>query len=343
MARGNRREAIFLDDEDRRGFLETLDRACQRTGWLVHAWVVLSNHYHLALETPAANLVAGMQWFQNTITRRFNVRHRKWGRVFGDRYKAVLIEGREGYYYETLLDYIHLNPVRAGLILPARGESVLDFAWSSVGGGIALPSRRRPGWFAGTEVLAAFGWRDTAAGRRAFVERLDRRARPDPFQAPLLHSSTPFNEPLIVCVLAIHIGKYPLQAVEALDNNRQCLVRGRVVMKSKGLINYTVGVRPRKDQMEKLKELYELDPELDFSEAVRRGLDMFIAEQGGASLARTLEAERNRHLLESKRKKAAQLKAERVRIRKQAAQLDEEIQSLNKSIQHLSRETRSSG
>ena len=176
MARGNRRELIFFDDEDRRFFLETLGRACARTGWRVHGWVLMSNHYHLAIETPEPNLVVGMQWLQNTFTRRFNVRHRKWGRVFGDRYKAIVIEGGSGYYYESLLDYIHLNPVRVGLVRTQKGESVLDFAWSSVAGGCALPGRQRPPWLAAEAVLRAFGCEDTAAGRRRFVERLDRRA-----------------------------------------------------------------------------------------------------------------------------------------------------------------------
>jgi REP element-mobilizing transposase RayT len=64
------------------------------TGWRVHAWVLMGNHYHLFIQTPEANLVSGMQWLQNTYTRRHNVRHRKWGRLFGDRYKAVLVEGQ---------------------------------------------------------------------------------------------------------------------------------------------------------------------------------------------------------------------------------------------------------
>jgi hypothetical protein len=68
---------------------------------------------------------------QNTYTRRFNVRHRAWGRLLGDRYKAVLVEG-DGYYFETLLDYIHLNPVRAGLVKPQSRQSVMDYPWNSV-------------------------------------------------------------------------------------------------------------------------------------------------------------------------------------------------------------------
>jgi len=65
MARGNRRERIFADDIDRRFFLKALDEACERTGWRVHAWVLMSNHYHCLIETPEPNLVAGMQWLQN--------------------------------------------------------------------------------------------------------------------------------------------------------------------------------------------------------------------------------------------------------------------------------------
>jgi putative transposase len=176
MARGNRRELIFLDDDDRRFFLRTLSEACERTGWRVHAWVLMGNHYHLFLETPEPNLSAGMKWLQNTFTRRFNIRHRKWGRVFGDRYKAVLVEGRSGTHFLTLMDYIHLNPVRARLIRPEKEQSVLDFPWSSVAGGYALAPGRRAPWLNAEAGLAAAGETDTVAGRRRFVERLDRRA-----------------------------------------------------------------------------------------------------------------------------------------------------------------------
>jgi len=136
----------------------------------------MSNHYHLLIETPAGNLVAGMQWLQNAYTRRFNIRHQLWGRLFGDRYKAVLVEGT-GYYYETLLDYLHLNPVRAGSLDPGRGQSVLDYPWSSVAGGHARQPVHRPRWLATGSALSAFGFADTVAGRRRWVERLDDRAR----------------------------------------------------------------------------------------------------------------------------------------------------------------------
>ena len=177
MARGNRRERIFLDDGDRRFFCQTVGETCERTGWRVHAWALMSNHYHLMVETPEANLVAGMQWLQNTYTRRYNSRHQLWGRLFGDRYKAVLSEGDSQYYYCSLMDYIHLNPVRVGLVRRAEGQSVRDYAWSSIATGYAVPASRRPSWLAIGDGLAMAQCADTAAGRRRFVAHLDERAR----------------------------------------------------------------------------------------------------------------------------------------------------------------------
>jgi len=177
MARGNRRERIFRDEADRVLFYQTLGEACERTGWRVHAWVLMSNHYHLMVETPEANLVAGMRWLQNTYTRRHNCRHRLWGRLFGDRYKAILSEGGSGYYYCSLMDYIHLNPVRAGLVRVERGASVRDYVWSSVMKGYAVPPGRRAVWLAAEVGLAMAQCADTASGRRRFVEHLDSRAR----------------------------------------------------------------------------------------------------------------------------------------------------------------------
>ena len=128
MARGNRRGKIFVDDSDRETFLRTLGEACHRAGMLVYAWVLMGNHYHLALQTPRGNLVDGMRWLQNTYTRRFNSRHRQWGRLFGDRYKAVLVDrDEEGGYLPALIDYIHLNPARARIISARREESILDY------------------------------------------------------------------------------------------------------------------------------------------------------------------------------------------------------------------------
>ena len=75
MNRGDRREPIFKDDADREHFLETLGQACAKTGWHVHAYCLMPNHFHLVVETPQANLVAGMKWLLGTYTGRFNRRH----------------------------------------------------------------------------------------------------------------------------------------------------------------------------------------------------------------------------------------------------------------------------
>lgn len=175
MARGNQKAAIFVDNDDRRYFLQTLGEACKMTGWKVHAWVLMRNHYHLFIQTPEANLVEGMKWLQNTYTRRFNVRHKGWGRLFGDRYKAILVEGDNSYYYETLLDYIHLNPVRAGLIKSNKKQSILNYAWSSLVEGYALLPSKRAEWMFCDEGFQTFHLSDTPIGRQTMVDRLNRK------------------------------------------------------------------------------------------------------------------------------------------------------------------------
>jgi REP element-mobilizing transposase RayT len=89
MSRGDRREQIFLDDVDRQDFIKTLAEACQKTDWQVHAYCLMSNHYHLVLETPNPNLVAGMAWLQSSYTIRLNHRHRLFGHVFSGRYRGL--------------------------------------------------------------------------------------------------------------------------------------------------------------------------------------------------------------------------------------------------------------
>ena len=172
MARGDRREAIFRDGHDRAVFLDGLDEACGRTGWLCQAYALLDNHYHLLIQTPEPNLVAGMSWLQTTYTRRHNVRHRLWGHLFGGRYKAVLVDDEDATYFAALVDYIHLNPGRAGLA-PA-GKGLEAYPWSSLGYYLEPPRRRKP-WQQAERGLASWGWEDNAAGRRAYLAHLEER------------------------------------------------------------------------------------------------------------------------------------------------------------------------
>jgi len=89
--RGDRREAIFADESDRKLFLETLSQACEKTDWQVHVLCLMNNHFHLVVETPKGNLVAGMKWFLGTYTSRFNRRHKEFGHLFSGRYKSLIV------------------------------------------------------------------------------------------------------------------------------------------------------------------------------------------------------------------------------------------------------------
>ena len=170
MARGDRREAIVKDDADRKTFVRTLGESAERAGFRVHAWVLMSNHYHLLLETPEGNLSKGMGWMQNAYTRRINVRHGLWGHVFGGRYKAILVE--PGNCFWALLDYIHLNPVRAKMV--QREDGLEKFVWSSLRGYLQEPEKRVP-WQETEMGLTVAGCKDRAAGRRRFLEILEKR------------------------------------------------------------------------------------------------------------------------------------------------------------------------
>jgi len=173
MSRGDRREDIFLNDVDRQDFIKTLAEACQKTDWQVHAYCLMRNHYHLVLETPNANLVAGMAWLQSTYTNRLNHRHKLFGHVFSGRYKAQLVEGSGNGYLRTACDYVHLNPVRARL-LPA-GERLLAYPWSSLPWYLAA-AEHRPRWIRVDRLLGEHGIQDdTDAGRREFELRMEVR------------------------------------------------------------------------------------------------------------------------------------------------------------------------
>ena len=82
MCRGNNGQEIFLSDKGRRLFLSTLTEDCTQTGWRIHAYVLMSNHYHILLETPQPNLVDGMRWFQGAYTQRFNAMFKRRGHLF---------------------------------------------------------------------------------------------------------------------------------------------------------------------------------------------------------------------------------------------------------------------
>ena len=173
MDRGDRQELIYRSEEDRLLFLRTLGEACERTGWRVHSYVLMGNHYHLLMETPEPNLCAGMRWLQGVYTIRHNARHRLRGHLFQGRYKAVLVEGGDDTYFGTVSDYIHLNPVRAGML--GQGRMLADYRWSSFPGLIGDP-RKRPAWLRAEWVLGRWGEKDNARGRLSYREAMEKRA-----------------------------------------------------------------------------------------------------------------------------------------------------------------------
>ncbi len=173
MCRGDHREEVFRDDRDNQLFVETLGEACGRCGWLIHAYVLMGNHYHLLLETPEANLVVGMQWMQGTYTTRFNVRHRECGHLFQGRYKALLVCG-DGEYFSAVADYVHLNPARVkGYDF---GRSRLErYKWSSYPAYLGIV--KRPVWLCVGRVFGAVGLRDTPVGRREYGRLIHKKLR----------------------------------------------------------------------------------------------------------------------------------------------------------------------
>lgn len=155
MARGNQGCLIFKDGQDRRCFLETLGEACEKTGWYIHAYVLMENHYHLLVETPEANLVAGMKWLQGTYTQRFNSRHKIFGHLFQGRYKAVIVDGAEEDYFQVVSTYIHLNPARAKLVAVGQ-ERLKRYRWSSYPWYLNRAGKR-PVWLRTDRVMGSLG------------------------------------------------------------------------------------------------------------------------------------------------------------------------------------------
>jgi len=162
MCRGNNGQEIFLTDEGRRLFLSTLSEVCEQTGWQIHAYVLMSNHYHLLLETPEPNLVHGMKWFQGAYTQRFNAMFKRRGHLYQGRYKAIPIatEPTEGglEYFREVSTYIHLNPFRAKLAGEGCSQPLQRYTWSSYPAYCGA-TRNRPPWLVREKVWKTWGLR----------------------------------------------------------------------------------------------------------------------------------------------------------------------------------------
>ncbi len=146
-SRGNQREAIYLDESDKLLFLDVLGDVCERFNWLLHAYCLMPNHYHLLVETPDGNLSKGMRQLNGVYTQRFNRKQRRVGHVFQGRFKGILVE-KESYLLE-LARYIVLNPVRARMVGCSE-----DWPWSSYRATAGL--EESPAWLGTDWLLSAF-------------------------------------------------------------------------------------------------------------------------------------------------------------------------------------------
>jgi putative transposase len=188
--RGNARQAIFLDDEDRQRFLGGLTRVVSRFHLLLHAYCLMENHFHLVVETPEANLSHAMRQLNGVYTQAFNRRHDRVGHVLQGRFKAILVD-RESYLLE-LCRYVVLNPVRARLTRKPD-----TYPWSShrATAGLVPPAA----WLTIDWVLSQFGTERQTAQRkyREFVaEGIGQRSPWEDVQGQVLLGSEPFVERL---------------------------------------------------------------------------------------------------------------------------------------------------
>jgi len=159
-SRGSERGAIVADDHDRERWLLGLQRAAEGHRWRIFAFALMNNHFHLFLQTPEPNLSAGMHDLNTAYVNYYNARHERAGHLLQGRFKAVLVED-EGHWTE-MSRYVHLNPVRAGLV--KRPE---DWRWSSYAG-YHRPAKGLA-WVHYPRVLDEFGG-DTPSGRRRYRE-----------------------------------------------------------------------------------------------------------------------------------------------------------------------------
>ncbi len=171
MNRGDRREPIFQDDDDRQRFVETLGETCVRSGWEVHAYCLMPNHFHLVVETPQPTLVAGMKWCLGTYTGRFNRRHKLFGHLFSGRYKSLIVDGSGSGYLRTVCEYVHLNPARARSL--TAEQALREYRWSSWPEYLRAPGKR-PEWLRVDRVLGEAGIaKDSVAGRQELERRME--------------------------------------------------------------------------------------------------------------------------------------------------------------------------
>ncbi len=172
--RGNFRHWIFQEDQAKAAFEACLFEACEKHHWLLHAFVIMGNHFHLAVETPEGNLSRGMQWLQATFANRFNRMRQQCGHLFQGRFRGPVLERGAG--LGQVCQYIHMNPVRAGMV---QVSGLKDFRYSSYWY-LWNPKVRRPFMCLQTCLDAAGGLSDSPEGVRAYESYLEWQAAEGP-------------------------------------------------------------------------------------------------------------------------------------------------------------------
>ena len=201
-SRGNRREALFLDDADRRRFLGLVAELPERFGLEIHAFVLMSNHYHLLVRTPEPNLSHAIRWLNVSYSSRFNWAHRQCGHVFQGRFKAIVIEDQRGVV--AVARYVHLNPVRVGALGLGKAEQRRAKRVGCVDPGAELIARRlaelrthpwsswrvysgaeaAPSWLETGTIAAGCGGRSRAERREALRDYTETPVRQGRLESP---------------------------------------------------------------------------------------------------------------------------------------------------------------
>ncbi|RII28432.1 MAG: hypothetical protein CXR31_00675 [Geobacter sp.] len=198
-ARGNEQKDIFKSKREREKFLFYLEVATERYGAVIHAYCLMSNHYHLMLETPQGNLSQIMKHINSSYTTYYNVKRKRAGHLLQGRYKAILVEADA--YATELSRYIHLNPVKAGI-----AEKPEDYPWMSYHSYTGDASV--PGWLRTDFILGYFGKREVTARKkyRQFVHDFIKAEYKNPLQQTV--ASTILGSPEFVCEIQDrHLGR----------------------------------------------------------------------------------------------------------------------------------------
>ena len=176
--RGNAGEDVFKSLRDREKFLDYLETASSRFSIRIHTYCLMTNHYHLLVETPEANLSQAIQWVNVSYAVYFNTKRQRRGHLFQGRFKALLVDADE--YLKHLSRYIHLNPVRAKMV-----KSASDYPWSSYP--FFIGKLKMPAWLTGEWLLSQFGKNLPEARKnyRVFVEGVDPWTLEDPGKSPV--------------------------------------------------------------------------------------------------------------------------------------------------------------